>query len=64
MGNSDKGAPDKIKRESASFLGTGLGEAHKTTIHKGGSTYTGKGFNREQADRNAGENYRKGRKDK
>jgi hypothetical protein len=26
---------DKVSRMSASFLGTGIGEAHKTTIHKG-----------------------------
>lgn len=56
--------PDKVTRESASFLGTGIGEAHQTTIHKGGATYTGKGVSKEAADREAGSKYRKGQKDR
>ena len=62
---SKKGSrPDKVSRMSASFLGTGIGEAHKTTIHKGGTTYSGKGVSRSGADKVAGDNYRKGHKDK
>lgn len=62
---SKKGSsPDKVSRMSASFLGTGIGEAHKTTIHKGGATYSGKGVSRSEADKKAGDNYRKGRKDR
>ena len=62
---SKKGSsPDKVSRMSASFLGTGIGEAHKTTVHKGGTTYSGKGVSRSEADKKAGDNYRKGRKDK
>ena len=38
--------PDKVSRMSASFLGTGIGEAYETKIHKGGATYTGKGVSR------------------
>jgi hypothetical protein len=49
---------------SASFLGTGIGEAHKTTIHKGGSTYSGKSTSRSDADKKAGDAYRKGHKDR
>jgi hypothetical protein len=56
--------PDKVSRMSASFLGTGIGEAHKTTIHKGGTTYSGKGVSRGGADKAAGDKYRKGQKDR
>jgi len=52
---SRKSDPDKVTHDSASFLGTGIGEAHSTTIHKGGKTYTGKGVSREQANREAGQ---------
>ena len=55
--------PDKLRR-SASFLGTGIGEAHQTTIHKGGAPYTGKGVSKSGADQVAGDFYRKGSKDK
>lgn len=61
---SKKGSdPDRISRQSASIFGLGLGEAHKTTIHKGGATYSGKGTTKEAADKAAGDNYRKGIKD-
>jgi hypothetical protein len=61
----DKGSkPDKVSRDSASFLGTGIGEAHKTTIEKGDSKYSGKGTSREAADKQAGDKYRKGSKDR
>jgi hypothetical protein len=56
--------PDKVSRFSASFLGTGIGEAHETKIHKGGATYTGKGVSRSGADKAAGDKYRKGDKDR
>lgn len=62
MSKSSK--PDKVSRDSASFFGTGIGEVHKTTIHKGGSTYTGKGTSRDAADKEAGDKYRKGYKDR
>ena len=64
MSKSKGSKPDKVTRESASFLGTGIGEAHKTTIHKVGSKYSGKGTSREAADKQAGDRYRKGRKDR
>jgi hypothetical protein len=64
MSKSKGGKPDKVSRESASFLGTGIGEAHKTTIHKGGSTYSGKWTSKEAADKQAGDRYRKGHKDR
>jgi hypothetical protein len=35
----------------------------KTTIEKDGETYTGYGWDREQADKNAGEKYSQGKKD-
>jgi hypothetical protein len=56
--------PDKVSRQSASFLGLGIGEAHKTTIHKGGATYSGKGTTKNAADKAAGDKYRKGYKDR
>jgi hypothetical protein len=56
-------APDKVTRDSASIFGL-FGEVHKTTIHKGGSTYTGKGTSREAADKEAGEKYRHGYRDR
>lgn len=37
---------------------------YKTTIHKGGATYTGKGTSREAADKETGDKYRKGYKDR
>lgn len=61
---SKKGStPDKITRDSASILGI-FGEVHKTTVHKGSSTYTGKGTSREAADKEAGDKYRQGYKDR
>ena len=56
--------PDRVSRQSASFLGTGIGEVHKTTIHKGGATYSGKGTSKSAADKAAGDKYRKGYKDR
>ena len=41
-----------------------LSEPDKTIIRKDSDTYTGYGWSREQADRNAGEKYRNGEKDK
>jgi len=59
-----KSDPDKISRYSASVLGLGIGEVHKTTIHKDGSTYSGKGTTKSAADKAAGDKYRKGNKDR
>jgi len=56
--------PDKVSRMSASLFGTGIGEAHKTTIHKGSSTYSGKSTSKSDADKKAGDAYRKGHKDR
>lgn len=64
MSKSKGRRPDKVSRESASFLGTGIGEVHKTTIHQGGTTYSGKGTSKEQADKQAGDRYRTGHKDR
>jgi hypothetical protein len=41
-----------------------IGEVHKTTIYKGGATYSGKRTTRSAADKAAGDNYRKGHKDR
>jgi hypothetical protein len=64
VGKSNGSKPDKVSRDSASFLGTGIGEAHKSTIHKGGSKYSGRGTSRDAADKKAGDSYRKGHKDR
>lgn len=62
---SKKGSrPDKVSRFSASFLGTGIGEAHETKIRKGGATYTGKSVSKSGADKAAGDKYRRGDKDR
>lgn len=59
-----KKGPDKVTRVSASIFGTGIGEVHKTIIHKGNSTYSAKGVTKKGADKAAGDNYRKGYKDR
>jgi hypothetical protein len=64
MGKGKSSGPDKVTRDSASILGLGIGEVHKTTIHKGGATYTGKGTTCDAADKEAGDKYRHGYKDR
>jgi hypothetical protein len=59
-----KGDPDRITRDTASFLGTGLGKAYSTTVHKGGHRFTGHAWSRDKADKKAGEKYRRGEKDR
>ena len=59
---SSKSEPDKVTR------GTEFTISHhpfmdKTTIHKDDKTYTGYGWDREQADKNAGDKYRHGDSD-
>jgi hypothetical protein len=59
-----KSDPDRVTRDTASFLGTGLGKAYSTTVGKGRKTYTGHGWTRKDADRRAGEKYQRGEEDK
>jgi hypothetical protein len=59
--------PDKVSHSSSGRVpGTGDlgGTIHETTVEKGGDKYTGYGSSREEADRNAGEKYSRGEKDK
>lgn len=64
---SNEKAPDSINRSSeAAIPGDVLHigpEIHKTELEKGPNTYTGHGWTQEEADKNAGDNYRKGEKD-
>jgi len=61
MSKNDK-APDNVTHSSEFVLGHKL-TVDKTTIEKGGETYTGYGWDREEADKNAGEKYNRGDKD-
>lgn len=61
MGKDDN-APDKVTHDSEFVVGH-QPWVEKTTIEKGSETYTGYGWTREEADRNAGEKYNEGKKD-
>lgn len=54
--------PDSVTHTKAIWIPI-LSEPDKTIIHKDGDTYTGLGWTREQADKNAGEKYQKGEND-
>jgi hypothetical protein len=61
-----KSDPDAVTHNSfwGAFLPIPGTEVHETTIQKDDDNYTGYGSSREEADKNAGEKYREGRKDK
>jgi hypothetical protein len=63
MAKRDK-TPDKVTHSSEFVIAPKLSPwLEKTVIRKGGKTYTGYGWTREEADKNAGAKYRKGTKD-
>lgn len=66
--DKDDSAPDSVNRSSESRIPGDIthlgGEIHHTEIEKGSNTYTGHGWTREEADKNAGDKYREGDKDK
>ena len=56
--------PDSITHTSKFVIAPRLSPwLEKAVIRKGGKTYTGYGWTAEQADKNAGEKYRKGKED-
>jgi hypothetical protein len=59
--------PDDISRSSEAAIPGDIAhlgpEIHTTEIQKGTNTYTGSGWTEEEADKNAGDKYRKGEKD-
>ena len=58
--------PDKVTHEvegSIPFIPIGP-MIHTTTIHKDGETYTGHGWSEEEANKDAGEKFSKGEKDR
>ncbi len=61
-----KSAPDAITHNSffGAFLPIPGTKVHETTVRKGDNTYTGYGNTRQEADKNAGDKYREGSKDK
>lgn len=57
--------PDKVTHDTFSALWPGFGPLiHVVTIHKDDATYTGYGYSEEEANKEAGEKYSKGDKDK
>jgi hypothetical protein len=63
----DHSAPDSISRDSEAAIPGDIAhlgpEIHETTLSKGLNTYTGKGYTSEEADKKAGDRYRRGEKD-
>jgi len=61
-----KNEPDVVTHKS--FFGALLPipgtEVYETTVHKGNASYTGYGWSRREADKNADDKYREGKKDK
>lgn len=62
---SKKGKPDSVshKNYSVAFLPNIGPQIHETTVKKGKSTFTGVGWDRKEANKKAGDNYRKGKRD-
>lgn len=54
--------PDRVTHSTEFILGH-QPTVDKTIIEKDGETYTGYGWNQEQANKNAGERYNQGKKD-
>ena len=54
--------PDHVEHTKEVWIPV-LSEPDKTIIHKGDDTYTGYGWSRDEADKNAGEKYSNGEKD-
>lgn len=64
MGKDNK-KPDSLTRKTEFVVAPSLSPwLEKTVIKKGGDTFTGYGWTREEADKNAGDRFRKGAKDK
>jgi hypothetical protein len=61
MSKNDK-APDSVTHSTEFVIGH-QPFLDKTVIHKDDDTYTGYGWDRDEADRNAGEKYERGKKD-
>lgn len=63
---SRKSDPDSVTHDSfwGAFLPIPGTEVHTTTIHKDEDTYTGYGWSRSQSDKEAGDKYRDGERDK
>jgi hypothetical protein len=61
-----KSDPDHVQHKSfwGAFLPIPGTEVHSTTITKSGNQYTGYGSSRSEADKKAGDRYRKGERDK
>ncbi len=62
-------SPDKCTHSTESPLPFGvdlglLDPIHKTKIEKDGETYTGYGWTEKESNKNAGEKYNKGQKDR
>lgn len=63
MSKDDKG-PDKVTHSTEFVIAPRLSPwVEKTVVEKGSNTYTGYGWTREEADKNAGEKYNEGKKD-
>ena len=61
MSKNDK-APDSVTHSTEFVIGH-QPFLDKTVIHKDDDTYTGYGWDRDEADRNAGVKYERGKKD-
>ncbi len=61
--SKDDKAPDKVTHETEFVIGHRL-FFDKTIIHEDGDTYTGYGWDKDRADKNAGEKYSRGEKDR
>ena len=63
MSKKDK-EPDSVKHDREFVIAPRTSPwVEKTEIEKDGDKYTGYGWTREEADKNAGEKYNKGKKD-
>jgi len=63
MKKNDKG-PDEVTHKTEFVIAPRLSPwVEKTVIEKGGNTYTGYGWTRNEANKNAGAKYNQGEKD-
>ncbi len=63
MAKDDESAPDKVTHDTEFVIGHKITQ-DVTVVHKDDNTYTGHGWSRDEADRNAGEKYSRGEVDK
>jgi hypothetical protein len=67
MSEEDDRAPDSISRSSEAAIPGDIAhigpEIYETELTKGSDTYTGHGWSQEEADKDAGDKYRKGERD-